>query len=44
MTATGKNVYYDVLNDVVNDYNNTKLNTVKMKPIDVGDNKREKDK
>ena len=40
MTATGKNVYYDVLDDIVNEYNNTKHNTIKMKPIDVGDNKR----
>ena len=24
MTATGKNVYYDVLDDVINEYNNTK--------------------
>ena len=40
MTATGKNVYYDVLDDVVNEYNNTKHSTIKMKPIDVGDNKR----
>ena len=40
MTATGKNVYYDVLDDVVNEYNNAKHNTIKMKPIDVGDNKR----
>ena len=40
MTATGKNVYYDVLDDVVNKYNNTKHSTIKMKPIDVGDNKR----
>ena len=39
MTATGKNVYYDVLDDVVNEYNNTKHNTIKMKPVDVGDNK-----
>ena len=38
MTATGKKVYYDVLDDVVNEYNNTKHNTIKMKPIDVGDN------
>ena len=38
MTATGKNVYYDVLNDVVNKYSNTKHSTIKMKPIDVGDN------
>ena len=41
MTATGKNVYYDVLDDVVNKYNNTKHSTVKMKPKDVkNDNKR----
>ena len=40
MTATGKNVYYDVLDDVVNEYSNTKHNTIKMKPIDAGDNKR----
>ena len=40
MTATGKNVYYDVLDDVVNKYNNTKHNTIKMKPIDVKNNKR----
>ena len=40
MTTTGKNVYYDVLDDVVNKYNNTKHNTIKMKPIDVGDNTR----
>ena len=41
MTVTGKNVYYDVLDDVVNKYNNTKHSTIKMKPIDVKDiNKR----
>ena len=40
MTATGKNVYYDALNDIVNEYNNTKHNTSKMKPTDAGDNKR----
>ena len=40
MTATGKNVYYDVLDDVVNKYNNTKHSTIKMKPIDVKSNKR----
>ena len=33
MTATGKNVYYDVLDDVVNKYNNTKHSTIKMKSI-----------
>ena len=41
MAATGKNVYYDVLDDVVNEYNNTKHNTIKMKPKYVkNDNKR----
>ena len=40
MTATGKNVYYDVLDDVVNKYNNIKHSTIKMKPIDVKNNKR----
>ena len=40
MTATGKNVYYDVLDDVVNKYNNTKHSTIKMKSIDVKNNKR----
>ena len=39
MTATGKNVYY-VLDDVGNKYNNTKHSTIKMKPIDVKNNKR----
>ena len=38
MTAIGENVYYDVLDDVVNKYNNTKHSTIKMKPIDVRDN------
>ena len=40
MTATGKNVCYDVLDDIVNKYNNTKHSTIKMKPIDVKNNKR----
>ena len=40
MTATGKNVYYDVLDDIVNKYNNTKYSTIKMKPIDVKDNNK----
>ena len=41
MTATGKKVYYDVLDDVVNKYNNIKHSTIKMKPIDVEDNNNE---
>ena len=39
--ATGKNVYYDVLDDAVNEYNNTEHDTIKMKPKDVkNDNNR----
>ena len=40
MTATGKNEYHDVLDGAVNEYNNTKHSTIKMKAKDVGDNKR----
>ena len=41
MTSIGKDVYYDVLDDIVNEYNNTKHSTIKMKPKDVkDDNKR----
>ena len=40
MTATGKNVYYDVLDNVVNEYNNTKHSTIKVKPKDVGNNNK----
>ena len=41
MTATGKNVYYDALDDVVNEYNNTKHKIIKMKQKDVkNDNNR----
>ena len=35
MTAISKNVYFDVLNDIVDQYNNTYHKTIKMKPIDV---------
>ena len=35
MTAISKNVYFDVLNDIVDEYNNTYHKTIKMKPIDV---------
>ena len=38
MTSISKNVYIDKLNDIVNEYNNTYHNTIKMKPIDVKDN------
>ena len=40
MAIASKNVYYDVLDDAVNKYNNTKHSTIKMKPIDVKDNER----
>ena len=40
ITATGKKVYDHVLDDVVNEYNNTKHSTIKIKPIDVKNNKR----
>ena len=33
-----KYVNFDVLDDIVNKYNNTYHKTIKMKPIDVGDN------
>ena len=35
MTAVSKNVYFDVLDNIVNKYNNTVHRTIKMKPIDV---------
>ena len=37
MTAISKSVYFDVLDDVVNKYNNTVHTTIKMKPIEVTD-------
>ena len=37
MTGISKNVYFDVLNDIVRKYNNTVHKAVKMKPIDVTD-------
>ena len=35
MAAISKNVYFDVLDDIVNKYNNTVHRTIKMKAIDV---------
>ena len=35
MTAISKNVYFDVLDEIVDKYNNTSRKTIKMKPIDV---------
>ena len=35
ITAVSKNVYFDVLDDIVNKYSNTVHRSIKMKPIDV---------
>ena len=35
MTAISKNVYFDMLDNIVDKYNNTVHKTIKMKPIDV---------
>ena len=35
MTTISKNVYIDLLNNIVNRYNNTVHKTIKTKPIDV---------
>ena len=35
MTAVSKNVYFDVLDNIANKYNNTVDRTIKMKPMDV---------
>ena len=35
MAAVSKNAYFDILDDIVNKYNNTFHRTIKMKPIDV---------
>ena len=34
-SVVAKTVYFDVLNDIVDEYNNTYHKTIKMKPIDV---------
>ena len=38
MTSIPKNVYIDKLDEIVNKYNNTYRNTIKMKPANVKDN------
>ena len=35
MTAFSKNVYFDMLDDIVNKYNNTVHRIIKAEPIDV---------
>ena len=37
MTAISKNVYFDMLDDIVNKFNNTVHKTIKIKPIDIAD-------
>ena len=37
MTAVSKNIYFNVLDDIVDKYNNTVHRTIKMKPIEVAD-------
>ena len=37
MAAISKNVYFNVLDDIVDVYNNAYHETYKMKPADVGD-------
>ena len=38
MNLVSKNVYFDKLDDIMGEYNNTYHRTIKMKPIDVKDN------
>ena len=38
MTSISKNVYIDKIDDIVDEYNNTKHRRIKMKPVDVKDN------
>ena len=38
MTAISKNIYFHVLDDIVNKYNNTVHRTIKIKTIEVTDN------
>ena len=37
MTAISKNIYFDVLDDIVDKYNNTVHRTINIKPIEVTD-------
>ena len=38
MTAISKNVYFDVLDNIVNKFNNTNHRTIKIKHIEVSSN------
>ena len=37
MTAISKKFYFDVLDDIVDKFNNTFHRTIKMKPVDITD-------
>ena len=37
-TANSKNIYFDILDDIVDKYNHTYHKTIKMKPVEVGYN------
>ena len=39
MTSISKNVYIDKLDDKANEYNNTHRRIIKMKPVDVKNNR-----
>ena len=39
MTSVSKNVYIDKLDEVADDYNNTYHRAIKMKPVDVKDDR-----
>ena len=39
MTAISKNFYIDKLDDIVNEYNSTYHRTIKMKPVNINDNR-----
>ena len=38
MTSISKNLYIDILADIVNKFNNTYQSTIKMMPVDVHSN------
>ena len=39
MTSVSKHMYIDKLDDIVNEYSNTYCRTIKMKPVDVKDDR-----
>ena len=43
MTSVSNNEHIDKLDDIVNEYNNTYHSTIKMKPVDFGNDNNDKD-